>query len=224
MGNNRNRNRNRNRGEGREQREGGEHQDDGHEHRGDAVGEDFLQAGRAVKESALKVAAAMLQADATSLDLVDGNIVDRASGAICLPLAELGRMGAGTATFAAEAPLRVMVNEVAFAIPRGFFLPVTPGTRHVTLGGAIANDVHGKNHHSAGTFGRSVRRIGLTRSDRGALDLLQEDRQLQPRERRAEAEVHALAERDMARVAMDIEAIGLLVLALVAAGGTATEA
>lgn len=50
-------------------------------------------------------------------------------------------------------------------VPRGCFLPVTPGTRHVTLGGAVANDVHGKNHHGAGTFGRWVRALGLLRSD-----------------------------------------------------------
>ena len=50
-------------------------------------------------------------------------------------------------------------------IPHGFFLPVTPGTRFVTLGGAVANDVHGKNHHGAGTFGRWVRRLGLLRHD-----------------------------------------------------------
>jgi FAD/FMN-containing dehydrogenase len=47
----------------------------------------------------------------------------------------------------------------------GWFLPVSPGTRFVTLGGAIANDVHGKNHHRAGTFGRHLREIELARSD-----------------------------------------------------------
>lgn len=60
-------------------------------------------------------------------------------------------------------------------IRRGFFLPVTPGTRFVTLGGAIANDVHGKNHHGAGTLGRWVRRIGLLRSDGAELELTPED-------------------------------------------------
>lgn len=50
-------------------------------------------------------------------------------------------------------------------VPQGFFLPTTPGTRYVTLGGAIANDVHGKNHHQAGTFGRHVRAFTLARSD-----------------------------------------------------------
>jgi FAD/FMN-containing dehydrogenase len=51
------------------------------------------------------------------------------------------------------------------AVPAGFFLPVTPGTKFVTLGGAVANDVHGKNHHAAGTFGRFVRALELWRSD-----------------------------------------------------------
>jgi FAD/FMN-containing dehydrogenase len=50
--------------------------------------------------------------------------------------------------------------------PRGWFLPVLPGTKHVSIGGAIANDIHGKNHHRAGTFGCHVRRLELVRSDR----------------------------------------------------------
>jgi len=50
-------------------------------------------------------------------------------------------------------------------LPRGFFLPVTPGTKFVTVGGAIANDVHGKNHHRDGTFGRFVLECSLCTPD-----------------------------------------------------------
>lgn len=54
-------------------------------------------------------------------------------------------------------------------VPRGWFLPTTPGTRFVTLGGAVANDVHGKNHHKAGSFGANVLALGLQRSNGGAV-------------------------------------------------------
>ncbi|MDP1723456.1 MAG: FAD-binding oxidoreductase [Alphaproteobacteria bacterium] len=50
-------------------------------------------------------------------------------------------------------------------IPRGWILPVTPGTQLVTVGGAIANDVHGKNHHICGSFGDHIQWIKIVRTN-----------------------------------------------------------
>ncbi|HEV2575840.1 MAG TPA: FAD-binding oxidoreductase [Acidobacteriaceae bacterium] len=69
-----------------------------------------------------------------------------------------------TGVLTAEAGI-TLAQILDFAVPRGFFLPVSPGTKYVTLGGAIANDIHGKNHHVAGTFGCHVPQFELVRSD-----------------------------------------------------------
>jgi FAD/FMN-containing dehydrogenase len=57
-----------------------------------------------------------------------------------------------------------LADILELVVPKGWFLPVTPGTKFVTVGGAIANDVHGKNHHRAGTFGHHTLKFELVRS------------------------------------------------------------
>ena len=58
-----------------------------------------------------------------------------------------------------------MAQMLALALPAGWCVPVSPGTSFVTLGGAVANDVHGKNHHERGAFGNHVRAFTLVRSN-----------------------------------------------------------
>ncbi|TPN81425.1 FAD-binding oxidoreductase [Mesorhizobium sp. CU2] len=70
---------------------------------------------------------------------------------------ETGELEADTGT--------LLCDIIAHAAPHGFFPAVVPGTQFVTLGGAIANDVHGKNHHRRGTFGCHVEAFTLLRSD-----------------------------------------------------------
>ncbi|MEN3792200.1 FAD-binding oxidoreductase [Fulvimarina sp. MAC3] len=71
-------------------------------------------------------------------------------------------------TIRVEAGL-LLSDLIAYVAPQGWFPPVLPGTQFVTVGGAIANDIHGKNHHLRGTFGCHVEAIVLNRSDRGRL-------------------------------------------------------
>ncbi len=60
----------------------------------------------------------------------------------------------------------VLLADITDALlPRGWFAPVTPGTRFVTVGGMIASDVHGKNHHGAGSFGDHLRWVELVMPD-----------------------------------------------------------
>ena len=62
------------------------------------------------------------------------------------------------------------VKEVLdFLIPKGYFLPVVPGTQNITIGGAVANDIHGKNHHTSGSIGNFIKKIELHRSDKGII-------------------------------------------------------
>ncbi len=79
-------------------------------------------------------------------------------------LASIRSFDPATGLLVAE-PGLLLGDILAECVPQGWFLPVTPGTRFVTLGGAVANDVHGKNHHRAGTFGCHVRHFVLARSD-----------------------------------------------------------
>ncbi|MBI1313984.1 FAD-binding protein [bacterium] len=67
---------------------------------------------------------------------------------------------AGTGILECEAGVSFAEIIAAF-LPRGWFLPTSPGTKFVTVGGAIASDVHGKNHHRVGSFGNFVREIEL---------------------------------------------------------------
>ena len=69
---------------------------------------------------------------------------------------------AGTARVLAGTSLKELLHQI---VPLGWFVQVTPGTSNVTVGGAIANDVHGKGHHATGTFGAHVRSMVLALPD-----------------------------------------------------------
>ncbi|HEX6570067.1 MAG TPA: FAD-binding oxidoreductase [Acidimicrobiales bacterium] len=69
---------------------------------------------------------------------------------------------AGTARVLAGTSIDALLREI---VPQGWFVPVTPGTKYITVGGAIAADVHGKDHHATGSFGAHVRSMVLAQPD-----------------------------------------------------------
>lgn len=90
-----------------------------------------------------------------------GDAAQRNNGTV-IELPALDRIALDPASGTVTAGAGVSLDQILRVIvPAGFFLPVTPGTRNVTVGGAIAADVHGKNHHVDGSFGNHVQRLLL---------------------------------------------------------------
>jgi decaprenylphospho-beta-D-ribofuranose 2-oxidase len=89
------------------------------------------------------------------------------AGGLVIDMTGLSRIhsldaSSGLATVDAGVSLDALMRA---ALPLGLWVPVLPGTRQVTVGGAIAADIHGKNHHSAGSFGNHVRSLDLVTAD-----------------------------------------------------------
>lgn len=136
------------------------------------MGADFESWGRVNRRPRRSAALADLAGGASGAFLPFGN--GRSYGDSCHN--DRGRLiamrpGASIRGFDTESGLLtadagVLLSEIlAHVMPQGHFLEVTPGTAQATLGGAIANDVHGKNHHRRGVFGNSVVAFALRRSD-----------------------------------------------------------
>lgn len=95
-----------------------------------------------------------------------GDVAQNAGGLVVdmTPLRRIHSIDASTAEVDCDAGVDLETLMKA-ALPFGLWVPVLPGTRQVTIGGAIANDIHGKNHHSAGSFGDHIAEMHLLTAD-----------------------------------------------------------
>ncbi|MDO9176562.1 MAG: FAD-binding oxidoreductase, partial [Actinomycetota bacterium] len=95
-----------------------------------------------------------------------GDAAQNAGGLVMRLLGSAHQAVADPAAGTVTVPAGVSIDDLLRVIvPRGFFVPVTPGTRFVTIGGAIASDIHGKNHHVEGSFGNHVAALTLLLAD-----------------------------------------------------------
>ena len=94
------------------------------------------------------------------------------TGGLVLDATALKRVDLDPAAGTVTADAGLTIGELLdAAVPAGWMLAVVPGTQHVTVGGAIAADIHGKNHGSTGTFGAHVEALGLLTSGGEVLEL-----------------------------------------------------
>jgi decaprenylphospho-beta-D-ribofuranose 2-oxidase len=120
-------------------------------------------------EPATAADAARLLAEGTSRGVIarglgrSYNNAAQCAGGVVISTGRLNRITAlDPATGLATCEAGVSLEQLMVAgLPSGWFVPVSPGTRQVTVGGAIAADVHGKNHHVAGSFARHVRSVDI---------------------------------------------------------------
>ena len=101
-----------------------------------------------------------------------GDVAQNAGGIVVdmTPLKTIHAIDEATATVDVDAGVS-LDQLIRAALPHGLWVPVLPGTRQVTVGGAIGADVHGKNHHSAGSFGNHVASMVLLVADGRVLRL-----------------------------------------------------
>jgi decaprenylphospho-beta-D-ribofuranose 2-oxidase len=119
--------------------------------------------------STVAEAAALLRAAAASRGVIarglgrSYNDAAQCGGGVVISTARLNRIiGLDAATGRAVCEAGVSLEQLMMAaLPAGWFVPVSPGTRQVTVGGAIAADVHGKNHHVAGSFATHVESLDI---------------------------------------------------------------